>query len=129
MVCIVISWGVFQMGDERSPGDGMVRCFLYEVRPLVCRLFGFASRRNKFGNLELCLCKVIKERPPRIFTSETGETTSHFDAPVYQDSFMRLASLHPGLGYRRLPVNVAVKEALAYFYFRRPKKSAFRKAA
>ena len=77
----------------------------------------------------ICPCKVMRERTPGISVNGAGETPKGVGAPVYQDSFMRLASLHPGLGYRRLPINTAIKEALAYFYFRRPKKFTFRKAA
>ncbi len=98
------------------PGSG--RCLYYELRPLVCRLFGFAFRRNKYGNLELSTCKVIKERTPEaIHSAETG-IPEGLDVPVYQDSFMRIASMDPGMGYRRLPINLALKEALERVYWK-----------
>jgi len=97
------------------PGTG--RCSYYEFRPLVCRLFGFAFRRNKFGNLEFSACKVMKERTPEaVHRAEIGISQGS-DVPVYQESFMRIASMDSAIGYRRLPVNLALKEALERLYW------------
>jgi hypothetical protein len=49
--------------------------------------------------------------------------------PVYQESFMRIAVLNPGIGFKRLPINIAIKEALEYIYWRRPKKFKIAKAS
>ncbi len=93
-------------------------CSYYEFRPLVCRLFGFAFRRNKFGNLEYSACKVIKQRSPEaVHRAEIG-VSEGLDVPVYQDSFMRIASMDSAIGYRRLPINLALKEALERLYWR-----------
>lgn len=100
----------------------MGRCSYYNFRPLICRMFGFAVRRNKHGRFELAPCRIMKERSPEsIIRAETG-LSEGLSIPVYQDSFMRIASLHPGMGYRRLPINQALKEALEYVYWRRPKR-------
>jgi hypothetical protein len=48
--------------------------------------------------------------------------------PIYQEAFMRIASLHPGMGYRRLPINQALKEALEYLYWIKPKGWGWKKA-
>lgn len=94
------------------------RCSYYEFRPLICRLFGFAFRRNKFGNLELSTCKVIKERTPEaVHRAEIG-ISEGLDVPVYQESFMRIASMHSGIGYRRFPINLALKEGLERLYWK-----------
>ena len=101
-----------------NPGPGTGRCSYYEFRPLICRLFGFAFRRNKLGNLEFAACKVMKERPPEAghrFESAISETLG---APVYQESFMRIALLDPGMGYRCLPINWALREALERLYWK-----------
>ncbi len=94
------------------------RCLYYKFRPLVCRLFGFALRRNKFGDLELSTCKIIKQRTPEaVHRAEIG-ISEGLDVPVYQDSFMRIASMDSGIGYRRLPINLALKEALERLYWK-----------
>jgi Fe-S-cluster containining protein len=93
-------------------------CSYYEFRPLVCRLFGFAARRNKFGNLELSTCKIIKQRTPNAVHRAEAGISEVLDVPVYQDSFMRIASMDSGIGYRRLPINLALKEALERLYWK-----------
>ena len=37
------------------------RCSTYKYRGLICRLFGFAANKDKYGNLRLSTCKIIKE--------------------------------------------------------------------
>lgn len=102
-----------------GPGAGRGACSYYEFRPLVCRLFGFASRRNKHGDLEFCPCWVIRERTPEAVRRAEIGISKGLDVPVYQESFMRIASMTPGMGYRRLPINRALKEVLEQLYWRR----------
>jgi Fe-S-cluster containining protein len=107
---------VLYRANAGVPGTG--GCPYYEFRPLVCRLFGFAFRRNKFGNLELSTCKIIRERTPEaVHRAEIGIYVG-LDVPVYQDSFMRIASMDSGIGYRRLSINLALKEALERLYWK-----------
>ena len=103
--------------DRGIPGNG--RCRYYKFRPLSCRLFGFATRRNKFGDIELCTCTIIKERTPEAVHRAGTRISEGLDVAVYQDSFMRLASIDPSKGYRRLPINLTLKEALEYLYWTR----------
>lgn len=109
---------VFYCPDPCGAGKG--RCSYYEFRPLVCRLFGFASRRNKRGILELTHCKPIKEAFPTLLHSALIRMSEGLDTPVYQDSFMHVASIQPHLGYRTLPINLALKSAMEYLYWKRP---------
>jgi hypothetical protein len=41
--------------------------------------------------------------------------------PVYQEAFMGIASMNPGLGYRMLPINQALKGAIEHLYWMSPK--------
>ncbi|MFH1124171.1 MAG: YkgJ family cysteine cluster protein [Pseudomonadota bacterium] len=50
-----------------GPDSEKGKCSCYPLRPLVCRLFGFASRRTKFGEIELSTCKILKEKKPEAF--------------------------------------------------------------
>lgn len=46
---------------QKSPqGGGQGRCRIYPLRPLMCRLFGYAAKTNKFGNKQWVLCNPLK---------------------------------------------------------------------
>lgn len=113
--------------DRDNPDNG--RCSAYSFRPLVCRLFGIAYRRNKSNEKELSLCKVIKERHREFCDLRAPEECKAIDTPVYQDCFMTVASLHPGLGYRSFPINSAIKQAVEYLFWKYPRRYRKRKAA
>jgi len=50
---------IFYKPDPLVPTHG--RCSIYTYRPGLCRLFGFAARKNKYGQAEMVTCKVIKD--------------------------------------------------------------------
>lgn len=89
-------------------------CTCYDFRPLICRLFGFAARRNKRGDLELCACKIISRESPLAVETARTVLAQGLDLPVYQDSFMRIGASHPAIGYRRFSINQAVRGAIGY---------------
>lgn len=111
--------------DPGQPGC----CSLYEFRPLVCRLFSFATRRNRKGGLEFVPCKWLKDATPEAVNRAQVGVNSGLPAPVYQDAFMRVATVNPALGFRRLPINRAIKEALGYLFWKRPVDLSKAKAA
>ena len=108
---------MFQPGPI-DPDTG--RCLRYAVRPLVCRLFGFAARHNKHGHLEFAGCRVMKEYNPQAYLQVETGLQERFLFPVFQDFFMQVASQDPHLGYRMMPINQALREALEYVYWKRP---------
>lgn len=110
-----------------SPDSEKGKCTYYAYRPLVCRLFGFASRRNKFGNLEFSTCKILREKSPGPVRRADIALSEGLDIPVYQDSFYRLGAIHPDKGFRRLPINLALKAALESLYWKKPRR--WRRAA
>jgi Fe-S-cluster containining protein len=97
-----------------------LRCSYYQYRPLICRLFGYASRNGRSGNKELSICKVIKKSNSNALKRAEIALNQGIDIPVYQECFMRIASMHPGMGYQLLPINYAMKAAIEYLDFRRP---------
>lgn len=113
--------------DETISGHG--RCAYYGYRPLVCRLFGFSARRDKFCRKEICLCRAVKDANREKSTKLLDSGDSIPDAPISQDSFIRIASLRPGLGFRLFPMNIALKNALEYLYWKHPRDTGYRKAA
>lgn len=113
--------------DMEHAGNG--RCTYYQVRPLICRLFGFAARKNRQGEKEFSTCKRIRELSPEgIRRGEIG-ISAGLRIPVFQESFMRIASLNPAIGFKPLPINIAIKEAIEYLYWRRPGKEKMAKAS
>jgi Fe-S-cluster containining protein len=109
---------VLFVADEGTAGLGS--CAYYPFRPLVCRLFGYTARRDKTGRLELRLCKVMREQSPESPILSNPPDIHHMDPPVYQDSFFQIASINPEMGFRLLPINAALKEALDYVYWQCP---------
>jgi Fe-S-cluster containining protein len=103
-------------------------CSFYPWRPLLCRLFGFAVRKNKYGKHELSTCKIIKNRNPAMVQRAEIAVSHGLKVPVYQNAFMRIASLHPGMGYGRLPINQALSSALEYLYWMNPGGWGWKKA-
>jgi Fe-S-cluster containining protein len=108
---------VFYHPDPRIPGNGCCGC--YPARALVCRLFGFAGRYNKSEELEFSTCKKIKAQDPEKVRTAQAQIQAGLSVPVFQSSFMRLACLHPALGFQRLPINQALKKALEYWFWKR----------
>jgi len=104
-----------------GPDSEKGKCTYYAYRPLLCRLFGFASRRNKFGDLEFSTCKILREKNPGTVRRAEIALFEGLDIPVYQDSFYRIGSIHPDKGFRRLPINLALKAALEILYWKRPR--------
>lgn len=105
------------------PKDGKGSCGYYEFRPLLCRLFGFASRKNKFNEPEFSPCRIIKSTDPDGVRRAEIAVSEGMKVPVYQEAFMRIASINPGMGYRILPINQALKGALEHLYWMNPDKS------
>ena len=109
--------------------EGNGRCTSYSTRPLLCRLFGFASRKNKYGRMEFSPCRVIRHVQPDILQRVEIAIQNGISPPVYQESFLRVAGILPSLGFRRLPINQAILEALGYLQWKKPRPRRYRKAA
>ncbi len=113
-----------------SEKSGLGRCSFYPFRPLICRLFGYAARRNKYGKLELSFCKVMQNSRSEDQRSISANTMESFNPPIYQTAFLRIACLEPSMGFRLQPINNALREAMEYIYWHRPGTwSGYRKAA
>ncbi len=110
---------LFYEPDPREEGKG--RCGEYSFRPLLCRLFGFAARRNRQGEKEPVFCRLVKQSHPEVVLGAHQAVAQRMEIPIFQDLFQRVASLEPSLGYRLLPINQAVREALEYLYWKQPR--------
>ena len=114
-------------GRPAAPPNGW--CGYYPFRPLLCRLFGFAARKNRCDELDFCTCGRLKETAPDGVRRAELSISMGLRIPVYQESFMRIAAMNPAIGFKRYPINLAIKEALEYLYWRRPRRVRMSKAS
>ncbi len=102
--------------------DGQGRCGTYKYRGLICRLFGFAANTDKYGNLRLATCKIIKEGQANAYNSTSEAISKGLYVPIFTDYYMQLSQIDFHLGNKILPVNKALKmaleEVLQYYAYR-----------
>jgi len=98
-------------------------CGTYPYRGLICRLFGFAATRDKYGSLRLATCKIIKEGQAEQYRSVSEAIAQGLYVPVFTDYYMQLKQIDHLLGNKMMPVNKALKMALEevlHYYTYRP---------
>ena len=101
---------VFYAADPAVAGKG--QCLQYSLRPLVCRLYGFSARREKFGSLNLITCPLIKQDQATEVRAAQKRINAGVKAPVMQDVTFKLQSIEPGPQNKTLPINEAFRKAL-----------------
>ncbi len=98
------------------------RCSSYKYRGLICRLFGFAANTDKYGNLRLATCKIIKEGQAANYNSTSKAIAKGLYVPIFTEYYMQLNQIDFHLGNIILPVNKALKmaleEVLQYYAYR-----------
>ena len=113
--------------------NGQGRCSAYAQRGLICRVFGYSARRDKYGDQQLGSCKPLKEtQPEQILAINSALKSGEYSAPVAANYYRTLSMIDPGLGSETMPVNQAIRKAieavLAYYAYRphprRPRKAA-----
>lgn len=101
---------------------GTGSCGEYKYRGLICRLFGSAASRDKYGNLRLSTCKIIKEGQADKFVTTEEAIAKGLPVPIYTEYYMQLNQIDYHLGQLMLPVNkalkVALEEVLHYYAYR-----------
>lgn len=100
--------------DESKPGEN---CGVYPGRPLVCRLFGFCSTRNKTGEPAFALChgmRAVPGEPSRRFAG-AARMAELFGAvpPPMADFSGEIVALDPSEAGLRSSILDALPSALA----------------
>ena len=90
---------------------GLWGCTQYRYRAVVCRLFGFAGNPDRQGVVRLAMCRVMKEKTSA-GSSEIDLNSPRAPLPLFVDAGLRITALHPGLGTVRMPINMALNDAL-----------------
>lgn len=97
-------------------------CSEYEHRGLICRLFGYSARTNKYGKKELITCQIIKTEQAEAYEKATAEIDNGLPVPVMNQFYMQLHSIDFELTQTFYPINEAIKKAietvLQYYSYR-----------
>jgi len=101
---------LYQPDAARPDVDG--RCGLYEHRPSICRVFGFAARRAKASEgLELATCKDLRRFTPETVARAEAVIAAGFDAPRVDRAPAEIGA-ELGGGAAPLPINEALRRAI-----------------
>lgn len=97
-------------------------CSNYRYRGLICRLFGYAASRDKYGQLRLATCKIIKENQLENFNNTEEAISKGLYVPIFTDYYMQLSQIDYRLATTMLPINdalkIAIEEVLLYYAYR-----------
>jgi Fe-S-cluster containining protein len=114
---ICYSYLPFSVADS---GSGS--CGNYKYRGLICRLFGYAASRDKYGKLRLATCKIIKENQQENYNNTEEAISKGLYVPIFSDYYMQLAQIDYKMGTTLLPINealkMAIEEVLHYYAYR-----------
>lgn len=98
--------------NPTQSGAGL--CTEYKHRGLICRLFGYSARTNKFDRKELVTCQIIKTEQPSEYRKgvEVTENNTPTTVPVMSQYYMRLHAIDQEMTTEFYPINTAIKKAL-----------------
>ena len=87
-------------------------CSEYKNRGLICRLFGYSARTNKYGAKELITCQVIKSEQTANYHAAAAAIKEGGEVPVMSEYYMRLHAIDFDLTREFFPINEAIKRAI-----------------
>ena len=92
--------------------SGAGLCSEYPYRGLICRLFGYSARINKYSKTELVTCQIIKTEQETKFKSAVAGIEVGQKVPVMSQYYMKLHSIDSELTRDFYPINIAIKKAI-----------------
>lgn len=96
--------------NPTQAGAGL--CSQYKHRGLICRLFGYSARTNKYGAKELITCQIIKTDQSTNFELAGSKIASGEEVPVMNQYYMQLHAIDFELTREFFPINEAIKRAI-----------------
>lgn len=87
-------------------------CSQYPHRGLICRLFGFSARTNKYAKPEFVTCQTMKTEQADAYTHAVKSIEGGAGVPVISQYYMRLHAIDPDLAQKFYPVNEAIRRAI-----------------
>ena len=98
------------------------QCRDYKHRGLICRLFGYGATTDKYGQLRIASCNIIKEGQKENFDKSTEAINNGLSIPIFTEYYMQLSQIDFKLGNVFVPVNkamkLAIEEVLQYYAYR-----------
>jgi uncharacterized protein len=101
-VCLIL--------NPTQSGAGL--CSEYPHRGLICRLFGYSARTNKYGERELVTCQIIKTEQSGNYEQAVDKIASGNDVPMMNQFYMQLHAIDMDLTRDFYPINVAMRKAI-----------------
>jgi len=101
---------VYQPLSLDHPNNG--HCGQYEFRGLVCRLFGYGANKDKYGQLRMVTCKLIKEQQAENYQKAMEMLKSNATVPIFTDYYQNLMQIDFRLAKDMMPINQAIQAAL-----------------
>lgn len=101
-ICVIL--------NPTQPGTGL--CSEYKHRGLICRLFGYSARTNKYGSKELVTCQTIKTEQAEAYKAANHNVTTGSDVPVMSNFYMQLHAIDFTMAQEFFPINQAIKRAI-----------------
>lgn len=96
--------------NPTQAGAGL--CSQYPHRGLICRLFGYSARVNKYEKRELVTCQVIKTEQASAYQSTVQEIEAGMEVPVMSQYYMQLHAIDGDLTRDFYPINMAIRKAI-----------------
>jgi uncharacterized protein len=87
-------------------------CSEYKHRGLICRLFGYSARTNKYGSKELVTCQIIKSEQKPAYESSVARIEQGDNVPVMNQFYMQLHAIDQQLAQDFYPINQAIQHAI-----------------
>lgn len=104
-------WCIFYAPDPLVAGKG--RCHVYPWRPLICRLFGYSAKKNKYEQPVLVTCQTMKDHCASEYAAAVEKLNDGtLEAPSMQQYAMQVLNIDPSLGTEQLPINQAIATAI-----------------
>jgi len=92
--------------------SGAGLCSEYKYRGLICRLFGYSARTNKYGKRELVTCQIIKSGQAEKYNEAKNKIETNAEVPVMSEYYMQLASIDFEMARDFFPINTAIRKAI-----------------
>ena len=87
-------------------------CSEYPHRGLICRLFGYSARTNKYGKNELVTCQIIKTEQSTAYRTAADKVGAGMPVPVMNQYYMQLHAIDIDLTRDFYPINEAIRKAI-----------------
>lgn len=106
--------------NPTQSGTGL--CTEYPHRGLICRLFGYSARTNKYAKKEMITCQIIKTEQAEGYQKAVVAIAEGGNIPLMNQYYMQLHGIDADLSRQFYPINraitLAIEEVLNYYAYR-----------